>query len=312
MSRLRFSWRTITGATPMQEDKLSPSSERDTDPIRCASAPLIWKQVFTSLFTPSWGLGLILFVCLFLPSYEGCNGETVYMHKFLTVDELTTGTFYIQFILVWPYLLGLVISVGTLILVQNSKPNRALVLWWSFTVLIAAHAGCLVLAWINSPTTETESTEWRWADVWFAVCWLGTTAFLCLLVPITYRYSRDWFNAAMWLQLSLSVTATLCLSFVTPVLTLASRVLIGGKMAVACSVVLVVTTIVQRLDGARALTRASKESRLQLSLMAMLLLIPIAGMACAWAGSFAMFEAPVSIESEAAQETAPKAAPPGS
>ena len=31
-----------------------------------------------SLFTSSWSLGALLFLCLFLPSFEGCHGTTVY------------------------------------------------------------------------------------------------------------------------------------------------------------------------------------------------------------------------------------------
>ena len=36
------------------------------------SDALAWSQVFVSLFTPSWSLGLLLAICLFLPSYRGC------------------------------------------------------------------------------------------------------------------------------------------------------------------------------------------------------------------------------------------------
>ena len=49
---------------------------------------------------------------------------------------------------------------------------------------------------------------------------------------------------------------------------------------------LIVTTIVQRLDGYRALTRLSSESCLQLSLKSMLLLMQVGGMACAWVGPY--------------------------
>ena len=59
---------------------------------------------------------------------------------------------------------------------------------------------------------------------------------------------------------------------------------------IACSVGLVVSTIVQRLDGYRVLTRGPNDSSLRLSLRASLMLMAIGGLACAWVGACAIVE----------------------
>lgn len=218
----------------------------------------------------------MLFVCLFLPSYEGCNGQTVHVYALVSAGGgLSAGDIYARFIMAWPFLLGLIISIGTLLLVWSGKPTRARFLWWCFAVLIIANAGFLLLALVNDQSGGAES----------AACWFGTAVILLVLLPITRLYCRNWFTAAMWLQLSLTLTAAVCLSFVVPALVFADRLLMGGKLAIACNVLLIVTTIVQQLDGYRALTRSCGESPLQLSLKSMLLLMQVGVMACAWVGA---------------------------
>ena len=232
----------------------------------------------------------MLFVCLFLPSYEGCNGQPVHVYEVLARDGLSSDDIYFRFILAWPFILGLVISIGTLLLVWSGKPRRARFLWWCFAVLILRNAGFLLLAFANDQSTGEEFVMSEWKDLWFAVCWFGTAVILLVLLPITRLCCRNWFTAAMWLQLSLTLTAAVCLSCVVPSLVFADRLLMGGKLAIACSVLLIVTTIVQQLDGHRALTRSCGESPLQLSLKWMLLLMQVAGMACAWVGAYVFID----------------------
>ena len=132
--------------------------------------------------------------------------------------------------------------------------------------------------------------------VWIAVCWLGVTIGLPVALLLTYKYRRSWFSAATWMQLILAITAAFCLSVVTPALVFSKRILIGGKLAVAFSVFLILATIIQQIDGQRALTRTNRESPLQLSLASMVLLMSVAGIACAWVGTYLFFDKAVFSE----------------
>lgn len=245
------------------------------------SSPRVRKQIFASVFSPSWALGLILFLCILLPSYEGCNGETVRVSAALAADVDSPADVYVRFMVVWPFLLGLVICVGTLVLVVSRDPKRAGFLWWSFALLIILNATLLVLALV----TETDDS----ADVWTAV-WGAAATILLVLLPFTRRHCRNTFNAAMWLQLILALTAAVCLTFVVPAIFFANQWLIGGKVALACSVLLVPISIVLRLDGCRALTRSSHESPLRLGLKSAILLMLVGGLACAWIGTYMLVD----------------------
>ena len=45
----------------------------------------------------------MLFVCLFLPSYEGCNGQPVHVYEVLAHDGLSSDDIYFRFILAWDW-----------------------------------------------------------------------------------------------------------------------------------------------------------------------------------------------------------------
>lgn len=249
-----------------------------------------WQQVFASLFTPSWSLGLLLFFCLFLPSYRGCNNQVVYLSEAMLLHEITPGEIYQRFLLIWPLLFGLVTCVGTLVLVWTSDPQRASVLWWSFAGMVFLHLTLLLVACLSQISTVESESTWKWQDFSIVACWLIPTIGLPALLLVTYRYCRNWFHAAMWMQLALSLTAAACTTAVVPSLLIAKEFLIGGRLMAVGSVGLVLSTIVQLLDGYRALTRKPTESPLRLSLKAMLLLMGIGGLACAWVGA-CLFEA---------------------
>ena len=55
----------------------APNVDSDPRTAEYRADTLACKQVFASLFTPSWMLGIVLASCLFLPSYRGCNGNVV-------------------------------------------------------------------------------------------------------------------------------------------------------------------------------------------------------------------------------------------
>ena len=259
----------------------SVSRERD------GAAPSASEQVFSSLFSPTWSLGLLLFACIFLPTVKNCNGNTVYVCSQLAEEGLSAPEIYGKFVIVWPFLLGLVICLGTLRMICSGAPVRARFLWWSFAVLIIANAGLLACGFgpdMLSGLSELvagEEVAWDF-DHLEGPLWIGTSLALLAALPVTRRYCRNWYDSAMWLQLCLVLTAAIFLSFVLPAIFLAEERLIGGKLAAACGVLLIITTIIQLLDGRRALTRLRGESRLRLSLKAMLILMQIGGMACVW------------------------------
>lgn len=85
------------------------SGDASPEAISRAERPSSRRHVFASLFTPTWSLGLLLFCCLFLPAFEGCAGETVYIvHEIFDGDVVAWPHFFI----VWPYLFGLIVCLG--------------------------------------------------------------------------------------------------------------------------------------------------------------------------------------------------------
>ncbi len=264
---------------------VSATTATESAPCGSLRSAWAWKQVFASLFTPSWSLGLLLFACLFLPAYRGCNNQVVYLSAAVTSDPLAAGEVYQSFLLTWPLLFGLMMSLGTLVLAWTSDPRRASILWWSFAGLIFLHTTLLVAAILAETSNVDSKTAWTWQEFSIIACWLVPTIGLPVILFATYRYCRNWFSAAMWVQLALAVIAAVCTTVVMPSLLIAKELLIGGKILIAGSVGLIVSTIVQLLDGHRALTRKPTESPLQLNLKSMLLLMAIGGLACAWVGA---------------------------
>ncbi len=211
----------------------TPSSQRQDQSVSA------WQHVFASLFTPTWNLSLLLFVCLFLPSYEGCSGETVYVADAVTTGR-STQDYYLTFLVVWPYFFGLIAALGTISIGLSGRPERARRLWWSLAGLIGLHSVLFAVVLAMAPPTSWSG--WRssgWGPILIGVYWLGTTVVLIALIPITGILCRTWFNAAIWLQLALTVTAAICLWYFIPVIVFAKDLLIGGRLAVACSVFLI-------------------------------------------------------------------------
>ena len=91
------------------------------------------------------------------------------------------------------------------------------------------------------------------------------------------------------MQLALALTAAVCTTVVLPSLLLARGLLVGGKIAVASSVGLSMSTLVELLDGYRALIRKPNESPIRLSLKSMFFLMTFGGLAFAWIGASVFF-----------------------
>ncbi len=269
---------------------LPAASEQPAAPSETTGMPpSAWSQVFASLFTPSWSLGLLLFVSFLLPSYQGCNGHTVYVRNIVVECKFTPGDVLTALVLIWPFSFGLIVAVGTVALSLSCNPERARWLWWSYAGLILLYALQLcvvVVGFFAALATGKADYNWDWQDILGGACfWAGSAALIALL-PITRRRCQNWFNAAMWLQLSLALLAALYVSLFLPAITFAKGLLIGGKLSIAASVFLVLATLVARLDGYRVLTRARGESPWQLSLKSLMLLMSLGGIACAWVGAY--------------------------
>ena len=114
----------------------------------------------------------------------------------------------------------------------------------------------------------------------------------------TFRTDALDADANAWAWDRLASLALLALMWMTVPWTMG--LLIGGKLAIASSAFLCVAAIVQRMDGERALTRSRRESPLQISLRSLLILMAIAGLACAWVGTYTLVDVsntePVAVE----------------
>lgn len=259
----------------MPDSDHAPTEEHSSTKVRRSPGAL------ASVFTPSWGLGLLLFCCLFLPAYQGCNGKPIYIYRAFTLESLALPNAYLVFQVAWPCLFGLLVAIGSGWLLWTSDPQQAKFLWWSYSGLVIIHACLLIAVMVTSPE------EWsidNADEAWLKFCWLSVSLILLVLIPLTGLRCRTWLHAALWMQLSLGLVAALSLSFLVPALLLANRLLIGGKLMVFCSVFLVVSTLLQQVDGYRTLTRDPHHSPLRLSLRALLCITTLSGVAAAWVG----------------------------
>lgn len=253
--------------------------------------PSARRRVLASVLTPSWSLGLLLFVCLSLPAYRGCNDQVVYVGSVFAEVEPTADSVYLTFLVTWPFFFGLLVAVGTLWIALAGKASRARLLWRLLAALVIVNMVLMTTAFVASWLEHESSGEFgqEMLDAWWLL--LPSLAALALMV-FTARRRRDYFQSAMWLQCGLAVLAAVSVSLVTPGFLLAKEFLLGGILAIAASVFLILATVVSLLDGRRALARRAGESPLQLSLKAMLLLMLLGGVACSWIGTFLVAEVP--------------------
>ncbi|MDP7014288.1 MAG: hypothetical protein QGG36_00670 [Pirellulaceae bacterium] len=245
--------------------------------------PSARSVVFCSLFTPTWSLGLLLFETFFLPFIRSCEGNPPdYPYQIAAeLRDFSAGAVLSTYTWSAPFFVGLLVAIGALVLAATRQPNWARPLWWCYASVLVVNTLLTSLAEIESYRAGEAETNWKSILIgsWESML-IGSSV---LLVPITAWLCKSPFNAAMWLQISLCLGSAAQISFFAAV----GELLIGGKLAITASVFLILCSIVQRLDGHRCLVRESRrESSLQLSLRAALLLMSLGGMATAWVGGY--------------------------
>jgi len=261
------------------------------------------RQVFASVFTPQWSLGLLLFLCMFLPSYRGCNGEVIVPCQVYACDWTSLEAPLFMWLVTWPYLFGLVLAVGTVCLAWSRRGSAAFGLWWWYSGFILFNAvlwqftvvaGLASSAYSVSRGDESIELPASGEELFHAlieavkspICWiLCASGVLAAMIPLTARLCRNWFHAAMWLQCSLVLLAAVYVSTLTPGFLLAEGFLIGGKLSVAFAVLLILVSVAVWADGQRVLVRQKGESPLRLSLRTAMLLMLVGGLGCAWIAS---------------------------
>jgi len=275
------------------------------------------QQAFVSLFTPQWTLGLLLFVGMFLPSYRGCNDSVITPCTVLalpgpppgeplsTWPALLASCAWYAWLVTWPFFFGLVLALATWYLAWSRRERAAFGLWWwycgfvLFNTLVwqlaaLAGLGAILHAWFHGDLTPTLPTM---REALGGIVALFQTPFgwsllasvvLLAAIPIMARVCRNWYRAAMLLQISLVLLAAVSVSTLTPGLLLAKDFLAGGKLSVACAVLLIPVSIAVWADGQRVLVRRKGESPLRLSLRTAMLLMLVGGLGCAWIASVAL------------------------
>jgi hypothetical protein len=258
-----------------------PALDRDGEKLDhaptsgAASLPTARQIIFSSVLTPNWLLGLLLFACMFMPFYEGCNNKTVYIYESLGDVEPTASSVYSTFLRGWPFLFGLVLSAGTLATALACNPLQNRTLWRGLALLILAN-GFLLIPNIAEACNDGSA----------AIVVLPSVLLLLLLFG-TAKYGRNWFQLGVVLQLVLACLATPWLPIIAVFNT---RLLIGGKLAVGAGSLLIVSSIVEFVNARRALTRQPGESPLQLSLRSMLLIMLVGGIVFSLVGAWIVAE----------------------
>lgn len=242
----------------------------------CTVGPPPARQIiFSSVLTPNWLLGLLLFACMFMPFYEGCNNKTVYIYKSLGDVEPTASSVYGEFLRVWPFLFGFVLFAGTLAAALARNPLQSRTLWRGLALLILANGFLLI------PNIAEGMKDGSAAIV------VVPSILLLLLLFGTAAYGRNSFQSAIVLQFVLACLATPWLPIIA---IFNSRLLIGGKLAVGAGSLLIVSSIVEFVNARRALTRKPGESPLQLSLRSMFVIMLVGGVVFSLVGAWIVAE----------------------
>ncbi|MCA9262685.1 MAG: hypothetical protein KDA60_02505 [Planctomycetales bacterium] len=259
---------------------MTTSTETTPRPSQRGRTAWAVQQAFASIFTPSWSLGLILSFSFLLPTARGCNDKTIYVTDFWTNHDGTFESTYLGFATTWPILFGLFLAAGTLWMVSRSRLQSARFLWLGYSVIIAIHSILFVVLCVLTKPWNSLGFGIR-DDVLSTIVILLPTVGLPVLVWLTLRRSRTWYRAAMWLQLGMAATSMFTVGLVTPIVLIFGSPRIGNQLAISASIGLFVMTVVQLLDGERALVRQPHESPLQLSLRGSLLVMSLGGIGLA-------------------------------
>lgn len=210
-----------------------------------------WRLAFGAVFGPVWSSGAVLAVCMFLPIFmsQGCGTKhPEYPYEWFQEVHSTSEAFIIQF-RIWPYLFGLLAAGGTLWIAIAQSPRHFRMLWTIYACMIIV----VVLGlWCTLGKQFRENNRSPGIEAWMEQIWvLGPTTLLLATLFLTYRNCHTWFSAAMWVQLMLSVVALAWFIFVVCVVR--DDLLIGGKLSIAASAVLLAGTAWERLHGLEAL-----------------------------------------------------------
>ncbi len=207
------------------------------------------------------------------------------------LGNLEPSETYFNVLIFFPQLFAICVIAGSFLLCMGASCQQSsMQLWRIYAGLIALHS-VLLLVYMVLHADEFSGAP-NVNDYVFLVTWMGYSVGLLVVVFVTLKRARTWFNAAMWMQIVLSLSALVCASFVVPTAALAISFLIGGKLNVIASASLLFVSVIQRMDGARALDRKTDESPIQLNLKMMFILMTIGGILFAWVCSFCFVKLP--------------------
>lgn len=208
---------------------------------------------------PSCGAGLLLAMSFFLPLcfVPGCNGkppQPLYLTSALADIGSIVELFQVQWI-TWPYLFGLLVFCGTLLILATGDPRYFRTLWLMYGVPSVIIVPGMWMAMGRELSDDEISLGWL-----FDVVILIPTCLLLALVVVSYFSCRTWAGAALLVQCGLASLGTAWFLYVHfgLELPLAS----GGKLALGSCAVLTAASLVQWLVVRRGVmkTRRTRHS----------------------------------------------------
>lgn len=247
------------------------------------------KPAFPWLLTPNFFLCFLLFFCLFVPGFQGCSDQTIYIatvipSPFIGFTNLAQLLAIVVFVATWLWCRG----PG-----EKEKSTGSIFAWRSFTVLAVANFlltfGCFLYGW----SSQEKSSETSWEAIGFFV---GVGAYVTLPVFVaclmTFKSERSLFFKASVMQLIMSIAGIVSALYFLPVITLAKRFYIGGILNVVGVFGVLLMSVVQLFDGERALNRKRGEPILRLTLKQTFLLMTISCVLSSLAAGLFVIEAP--------------------
>lgn len=248
------------------------------------------KPAFPWLLTPNFFFCFLLFFCLFVPGFQGCSDQTVYIAT--TLPSPFIGFTHLA------QILAIVVLVATLLWCEGQRKEQIFTgsqfSWLSFTVLAVANFLLafvpLLIAWISKEPMETS-----WESItFFSVIGVYVTGPVVASF-ITFKSGRSRFFKASMMQLVMSIAGIVSALYFLPVITLAKRFYIGGILNVVGVFGLLLMSVVQLFDGERSLNRKRGEPTIRLTLKQIFLLMTISCVLCSLAGGLFVIEAPTEV-----------------
>jgi len=241
--------------------------QQDSDQVRDE------KPAFPWLVTPNFFFCFLLLLCMFVPGFKSCGDQTVYIGEAL-VSPFAGFTNM-------PQLVAIVVLVATWLWCIAPETGKRSVgskfAGRSFFVLAVVNLLVTVSFYVYAEFSQTEN-DWKPISFFVAIVVYATVpAIACLIICFS---RRSQFVKASLMQLVISLAGIASAVYFLPAFVLAGIFYMGGKLNIVGVFGLLFMSVLQLMDGERALNRKRGEPIVRLTLKQSFLLMTVGCVLC--------------------------------